>query len=89
MHSREMGRKGGRSTSPAKGAAARANGARGGRPRRVELFAREVRAACARLAPVLPQVDAGDLRSIVRCLLSPPDRRVVFLVRRPDGRFVF
>ena len=89
MRSSTMGRKGGRSTSVVKGAAARANGARGGRPRKVELFAREVRAACARLAPVLPQIDPDDLRSIVRCLLLPPDRRVVFLTRRADGRFVF
>jgi hypothetical protein len=85
----DMGRRGGRSKSAAKRAAARRNGAHGGRPRDVDLFARKVQAACVRLAPQLPDVDAGDLRLIVRCLLLPPGRRVVFLARRNDGRYVF
>ena len=89
MDVREIGRRGGLSKSVAKRAAARRNGARGGRPRNVEIFAREVREVCARLAPQLPEVDPGDLRLIVRCLLLPPARRAVFLARRRDGRYVF
>ena len=89
MDVREIGRRGGLSKSVAKRAAARRNGARGGRPRNVDIFAREVREVCARLAPQLPQLDPGDLRLIVRCLLLPPARRAVFLTRRRDGRYVF
>jgi hypothetical protein len=84
-----MGRLGGRSKSAVKRAAARLNGARGGRPRDVDLLARKVQAACARLAPEFPQLDPGDLRLIVRCLLLPPARRAVFVSRREDGRYVF
>jgi hypothetical protein len=89
VNAKQMGRKGGRSTSVAKRAAARRNGARGGRPRNVDRFAREVRETCARLAPQLPQIDPGDLFLIVRHLLLPPERRVVFVTRRKDGRYVF
>ncbi len=74
-----MGRLGGRSKSAVKRAAARLNGAR----------ARKVQDACLRLAPQLPELDPGDLRLIVRCLLLPPGRRAVFLARREDGRYVF
>jgi len=42
-----------------------------------------------RLAPDLPSVDPADLRLIVRCLLLPLARQVVFVARRKDGRFVF
>jgi hypothetical protein len=89
MDSREMGRRGGQSKSTAKQAAARRNGARGGRPRDVDVLGRNIRVVCARLAPELPWIDAGDLRLIVRCLLLPPARRAVFVVRRKDGRYVF
>ncbi|MFL5432090.1 MAG: hypothetical protein ACJ79M_20935 [Myxococcales bacterium] len=44
---------------------------------------------CVELAPQLPQIDPGDLRLIVRCLLLPPARRAVFVTRRKDGRYVF
>ena len=84
-----MGRKGGKSRSPRKQAAARKNGARGGRPRKAELFAREVTSVSIRLAPVLPSIDPGDLQLIVRQLLLPPQRRARFLFRRSDGRYVF
>ena len=84
-----MGRLGGRSKSAVKRAAARRNGARGGRPRDVDVFARKVQDACVRLAPEFPKVDPGDLRLIVRCLLLPPARRAVFVARREDGRYVF
>jgi len=89
MDAGEMGRRGGRSRSAAKRVAARRNGARGGRPRDVDLLAWRVRDVCARLAPELPGVDPGDLRLIVRCLLLPPARRAVFVARRNDGRYVF
>jgi len=84
-----MGRKGGRSRSTAKRSASRRNGARGGRPRNAELFARTVREVCIALAPQVPQIDPGDLNLIVRCLLLPPARRAVFVTRRKDGRYVF
>lgn len=84
-----MGRRGGRSKSAPKRAAARRNGARGGRPRDVDVLARKVQAACVRLAPEFPKLDPGDLRLILRCLLLPPARRAVFLSRREDGRYVF
>jgi hypothetical protein len=84
-----MGLSGGRSRSPAKQAAARRNGARGGRPRHAVLLAREVASVSARLAAGLPALDPGDLRMIVRALLLPPARRAVFIARRRDGRYVF
>ena len=84
-----MGRRGGRSRSAAKRVAARRNGARGGRPRDVDVLARRARELCALLAPELPGVDPADLRLIVRCLLVPPARRAVFVARRNDGRYVF
>jgi hypothetical protein len=89
MDARQMGRRGGSSRSAAKRAAARRNGALGGRPRQADVFARRVREECMRLAPQLPQIDPGDLRLIVRCLLLPPARRAVFITRRKDGRYVF
>jgi hypothetical protein len=89
MNAREMGRKGGQSRTAAKTAAARRNGARGGRPTNAERLARKVSEVCVELAPQLPQIDPGDLRLIVRCLLLPPARRAVFVTRRKDGRYVF
>jgi hypothetical protein len=89
MNARQMGRKGGRSKSAKKRAAARANGARGGRPTKADLFARRIRETCDRLGPRLPHIDPGDLRLIVRNLLLPPLERVVFIRRRKDGRYVF
>ena len=89
VDAREMGRRGGLNKSAAKRAAARRNGARGGRPRDANLLAREVAEVCARLGPQLPELDPGDLRLIVRCLLLPPARRAVFIVWRKDGRYVF
>ncbi len=89
MEASDMGRRGGQSRSAAKRAAARRNGARGGRPRDVDLLARKVREVCARLAPQLPELDPGDLQLIVRSLLLPPARRAVFVARQQDGRFVF
>ncbi|MFL5313410.1 MAG: hypothetical protein ACJ79H_23500 [Myxococcales bacterium] len=89
MDAAEMGRWGGRSRSAAKRAAARRNGARGGRPRAVDVLDRSVRDVCARLSPELPGMDPGDLRLIVRCLLLPPAHRAVFVARRKDGRYVF
>src|SRR5437867_11702781 len=86
---REMGRRGGLSRSTAKRAASRRNRARGGRPREANLLARQIAKVCARLGPQLPELDPGDLRLIVRCLLLPPARRAVFIVRRKDGRYVF
>jgi hypothetical protein len=86
---RQMGRKGGRSRSAAKSAAARRIGARGGRSCNVDRFADKIREVCQRLGPGLPGVDPGDLRMIVRCLLLPPARRAVFISRRKDGRYVF
>jgi len=53
------------------------------------LFAREVARVCAHLRPQMPRIEPGDLRLIVRCLLLPPARRVVFVTRRKDGRHVF
>jgi len=85
----EMGRKGGRSRSLEKRTAARRNGARGGRPRDAERFARKVEDVCRELAPQVPRIDPGDLRLIVRCLLLPHERRAVFVTRRQDGRYVF
>ncbi len=84
-----MGRRGGLSKSLAKRAAARWNGAHGGRPRNVDRLAGKIRDVCAQLVPQLPEIDPGDLRLIVRCLLLPPARRAVFLTRRKDGRYVF
>jgi len=55
----------------------------------VDVFARRVTEECRRLSPQLPQIDPGDLRSIVRCMLLPPAQRCVFITRRPDGRYVF
>jgi hypothetical protein len=88
MDAIDMGRRGGRSKSAAKRAAARRNGARGGRPRNAEVFARKIQETCTRLVPQLPGIDAGDLRMIIRCLLLPPARRAVFVARRADGRYV-
>jgi len=89
MDAKQMGRRGGLSKSVAKRAAARRNGARGGRPRNVDRLAGKIRDVCAQLVPQLPEIDPGDLRLIVRCLLLPPARRAVFLTRRKDGRYVF
>ncbi|HEY2028967.1 MAG TPA: hypothetical protein VGH20_07130 [Myxococcales bacterium] len=89
MNARDMGRKGGKRSTPKKRAAARRNGARGGRPTNAERFAREVRDECKRLAPEFPEIDPVDLRRIVRNLMLPPAKRCVFIHRRKDGRYVF
>jgi hypothetical protein len=86
---REMARRGGQSKSAAKRAAARRNGRRGGRPTDANRLVRTVDEMVQRYGPRLPEIDPGDLRLIVRCLLLPPGRRAVFIGRRKDGRYVF
>lgn len=89
MTAGELGRKGGRSRSPAKRAAARRNGSKGGRPRFADLLARRVREARAQLQPLLPDMDPGDLDLILSCLLRPLERRQFFMWRDARGRLVF
>lgn len=84
-----MGRKGGRSTSDAKRAASRLNGAFGGRPRTAELLARRVRDAQSLLQPALPNIDPGDLGLVLSCLFRPPRHRQFFMWRDKEGRYAF
>jgi hypothetical protein len=89
MNVRQMGRKGGLSRSPRKQAAARRNGKRGGRPSAAEAFAARVRAAQARLQPLVPQIDPHDLHLIIGLLARPPIERSYFLRPAAGGRYVF
>jgi hypothetical protein len=89
MNARQMGHRGGLSRSEAKRAAARQNGARGGRPRNIERFAREVRELQARLQPRLPDIDPHDLNLILACLHKPPGRRLIFMYPILGGGHAF
>jgi hypothetical protein len=72
-----LGRRGGKSTSPAKAAAARVNGTRGGRPSLTHVLcqdARGVRAVCGRPVPA-DAIRAIDAVTCARCLRILTARR--------------
>jgi hypothetical protein len=89
MDAREMGRRGGRSTSERKRAAVRRNGMRGGRPRNIDLFARRVRRLQEELGPELPGIDPDDLNLIIDCLLRPVTQRKLFVYPLKGGGYAF
>ncbi|MCG8607147.1 hypothetical protein MJD09_19450 [bacterium] len=53
--------------------------------------ARQIERWHKRLAPKLPDIDPHDLDLIIAALLRTPKERmqIMFLKRRPDGRYVF
>jgi hypothetical protein len=90
MNVRDAGRQGGQRKSPAKRAAARKNGARGGRPNNVQALLRRMRAMYAKIGDQCRHIDPGDLGLIIERLCRAPnsDRRF-FIFPRQDGGYDF
>jgi hypothetical protein len=90
MNPRVAGRRGGQRRTAAKRAAARKNGARGGRPSRVEALLGRMRAMHERLAKQRLDIDPDDLDLIVEHMCREPnsDRRF-FIHPRRDGGYGF
>lgn len=90
MDAQRAGRRGGRSRSSAKRAAARRNGSRGGRPRKVVALLRRMDAMRDKLRGRLPEVDPSDLDLIIERLCRLPGDRGRFFIRpRKDGGYGF
>lgn len=88
MDAREAGRLGGRNQSAAKLVAARRNGAKGGRPSRVQGLLRRMRAMHAKVAGRLPDMDPHDLDLIIERLCRRfGDGRRFFIRPRKDGGY--
>ena len=54
-------------------------------------FARRIAWWHKKLAPKYPEIDPHDLDLIIAALLKTPNQRMelMFLKKRPDGRYVF
>jgi hypothetical protein len=54
-------------------------------------FARQIERWHKKLAPKYPEIDPHDLDLIIAALLKTPKQRMelMFLKKRPDGRYVF
>ena len=77
-------------SSPARRAAARRNGRRGGRPRKAQALVARIQALYAKLAPLVPDVDPGDAMLIIeRMCRGPRDDRAFFIFQRPGGGYDF
>ena len=79
----------GRSKSPAKRAAARRNGATGGRPRKIDILVKKIVALRDRVTPRFPDIDPGDLLLIADGMVRDPCESLFFLFRRSDGGYDF
>ena len=89
MKPHESGKASGRSASHAKRVAAKANGAKGGRPSKVALLLRRMREMHARLAGKVPEIDPHDLDLIVERLCRAPGDREFFIVPLAGGGYGF
>ncbi len=90
MNARDAGRRGGRRKSPAKTAAARANGARGGRPKKVHVLLQNMRTLRAKIEARTLNIDPDDLGLIIERLCRAPNSGRRFFIRpRKDGGFGF
>lgn len=85
MNKRDSGQRGGRRKSPAKQAAARRNGAHGGRPTRAEALLRDMRALYEKLAAKCPEIDPGDLTLIVERMCRRPGSSRRFFIHPLAG----
>jgi len=82
--------RGGQSRSPAKQAAARKNGARGGRPTKTVALLRRMSAMHALIGPRCRHIDPDDLDLIIEALCrAPGSDRPFFIYPRPDGTHAF
>ena len=90
MNVKEAGRQGGQQKSPAKKAAARKNGAHGGRPTKVQRLLRRMREMHEKVARWCSHIDPGDLDLIIECLCREPNSdRPFFIYPRQDGGYEF
>jgi hypothetical protein len=81
MNARAAGQRGGRRKSPAKRVAAQRNGALGGRPKKVEMLLRNMRAVYAKIKDQGLNIDPGDLGLIVERMCRPPGSGRRFFIR--------
>lgn len=86
VHAAGRGR--GQRSSPAKRAAARKNGARGGRPTKAEALVRRMRAMHEKIGIACSHIDPHDLDLIIERMCRDPgsDRRF-FIYPRSDGGY--
>jgi len=90
MNVRDAGRSGGQRQSPAKRAAARRNGARGGRPSNAQVLLRRMRAMYTKIGDQCRDVDPGDLGLIIERLCRAPNSgRQFFIFPRKSGGYGF
>lgn len=90
MDVRDAGRRGGQRKSLAKGVAARKNGARGGRPTKVQALLRRMAAMYAKIGDQCRHVDPGDLGLIIERLCRAPNSgRQFFIFPRKTGGYGF
>jgi len=85
MNARDAGRRGGQRSSPAKRAAARANGARGGRPKNAEVLVQRMHAIHAELAKHHLDIDPHDLDLIIERMCRQPGSGRRFFIRPLRG----
>jgi hypothetical protein len=81
MNARKAGQIGGRQKSPAKRLAARRNGALGGRPKKADVFLRNMRALYKKLHDKCPHIDPEDLILIVERMCRLPGSGRRFFIR--------
>lgn len=92
MNAKDAGRRGGRRQSHAKRAAARANGARGGRPSAAEALIRRMREMHAKIraAGGCPDIDPDDLDLIIERLCRDANSsRVFFIFPQKNGGYAY
>jgi hypothetical protein len=90
MDVRDAGRQGGQRKSPAKRAAARQNGARGGRPSKVQALLRRMRVMYAKIGDQCRHIDPGDLGLIIERLCRAQNSgRQFFIFPRKGGGYGF
>jgi hypothetical protein len=90
MNAHDAGRRGGQSKSPAKRSAAKRNGSRGGRPRKVQALLRRMRVMYVKIGDQCRHIDPGDLGLIIERLCRASNSgRQFFIFPRKDGGYGF
>jgi hypothetical protein len=85
MNARAAGKLGGKRKSRAKRAAARRNGALGGRPKRAEVLLRDMRAMYEKIRGKCLNIDPGDLNLIIERMCRRPGSGRRFFIRPLEG----
>jgi hypothetical protein len=85
MDVKAAGRRGGQRKSPAKRAAARRNGARGGRPNKAQALVRRMQVVHAKIKDQCRSIDPHDLWLIIERMCRQPGSGRRFFIRPLEG----